>query len=274
MRSQIALAALAILTAAACGKKEKAAQAPDAAAPEAAESDASVAAPSEAAEAPAGFPKPTASYKAVYQADMDEAGVKDITMEVGGGKKLRFEMPHMDAGKAAEGQKLVGVFDDVANRSLMYVEGPGAAPVAVVIPTNEDMFDTFLDWAAEDPSTLTRVGSDNIAGMNCEIWEAPGEGDDPARQACLTRDGIILRGGDVGDSTPDLLARSVDKGAVNAARFGVPQGFEVIDLAPCQELMQGAAAAAQSGKMPDMAAMSNCQALAMKAAAVFGGLQD
>jgi hypothetical protein len=265
---RIWLLAAAGLALGACGKKEKAAE--TAAQPDPAAAAETIEAAKPDVELPAGFPKMTASYRAVYQAHMGDDGPREMTMEVAGGRKLRFEMPHMAAEKAAAGARLVGVFDDAANRSLMYVEGPGAQNVAIVIPQEEDMFDMFLDWAAKDGATLRKAGSDEIAGLKCDIWEAPASEDETAEQACMTRDGILLRSGDAGDETPDLLAVSVDKGPVDAARFAVPGGFEIVDMGPCQTMMQESMAAAQSGKMPDMAKMAECEAVGRKAAAVFG----
>jgi hypothetical protein len=116
-----------------------------------------------------------------------------------------------------------------------------------------------------------KVGSETIAGLKCDIWETDAEEGEAAGQACITRDGILLKAGDKGAAMPDIVAVSVDKGARPAASFAVPADFEIVDMGPCQKLMQEAMTAAQSGKVPDMAAMQQCQDIGKKAAEIFGG---
>lgn len=272
-RKVILLAGVAVLTLAACGKKEQALETSPASDKAAKPAEAAKPAATEKApELPAGFPKMTASYRAVYQANMDALGQKEVTIEAAGAKKFRFEMPHFNAERAAAGAKIVGVFDDAADRSVMFVEGPDAKNIAVVVPQQDNPLRSFLNWASEDESLPKKTGSEKIAGLSCDIWEAPaGEGETPG-QACITRDGIILKAGDAGAAAPEILAVKVDKGAIDAARFAVPVGFEIVDTRPCQEAATRAMADAQSGKAPDMALIAQCSAIGLKAAEVFGDI--
>jgi hypothetical protein len=263
-----AAAAAALL--AACGQKDKAeeTQAADA------EPSAQTGAKShgeERADLPAGFPKMTANYRATYDVKADE-GPQKMTLEVAGSRQLRFEMPHPDAAQAAAGATLVGVFDDAKNRYVMFREGESAPKVAVVMPFEEGVFDLFQAWRNEN-ATPTRVGQDTVAGLRCDVWESPPETEgEAANQACITKDGIILKGGEKG-AEPTMLATSVDKGRLDAARFAAPTGYEIVDMGPCQTAMQEAMAKAQAGEQPDMAMMAECQALSTKAAAVFGDME-
>ncbi|NWG70330.1 MAG: hypothetical protein HXY23_01810 [Parvularculaceae bacterium] len=271
MRLIVLAAAVAALTLSACGKKEAAPAAGGAPSP-APEQSAAAAPPAEdkkEVELPAGFPKMTASYKAVYKARMGEMGEREMTLEAAGARKLRFEMPHFSEERAAAGDKVVGVFDDQQNRSVMFVEGPGAKKVALVIPQEENMLASFLKWSSEDGAPPTKVGSDNVAGLSCDIWEAAADAGEAPGQACITRDGILLRAGDKG-AEPDVVAVSVDKGARPSSSFALPEGYELLDMGPCRKLMEEAMAGAQSGKMPDMVAMQKCQDIGMKAGEIFG----
>lgn len=265
--------AVAALALAACGKKEAAPateSAKDSALTTTPAAEASPTAEETKVDLPAGFPKMTAHYKAVYKANMEQLGEREMTIEVAGLKKYRFEMPHFDAARAAAGDRIVGVFDDAQSRAVMYVEGKEAKKVALVIPQEMNMLESFLAWSSENGAPPTKVGSEEIAGLKCDVWESAGADGDAPGQACITRDGIILKAGDKGAETPELIAVSVDKGARPAASFALPADYEIVDMGPCQKLMQDAMAAAQSGKTPDMAAMQKCQEIGQTAAGIFG----
>ncbi|MEQ1930477.1 MAG: hypothetical protein ABL957_08085 [Parvularculaceae bacterium] len=268
-RKLIMLGCAAAAALSACGKKDEAKSTAAPASTETAAAPQAEPATEEKVDLPAGFPKMTANYKAVYSATMGELGQREMTVEAAGLKKYRFEMPHFDSARAAAGDRIVGVFDDAANRSLMYVEGKDAQKIALVMPQEANVLESFLAWASDGGAPPTKVGSDKIAGLSCDIWETTGD-DRDASEACITRDGIILRAGDKGAASPDIVAVSIDKGSRPASSFALPEGFEIVDMGPCQKLMQDAMAAAQSGQTPDMAAMQKCQEIGMKAAAIFG----
>ena len=209
----------------------------------------------------------TASYRAVYRAELDGAGVKEVTIEANGSKQFRFEMPHMNAARADAGAKMIGVMDDAQKHTVVYVAGPDVRKIAVKLPQEKSIFESFLEWTKEDGAAPTKVGSDRIAGLSCDIWESAG---DASQQACITRDGIILRAGRKGAAMPEIEAAKVEKGRIAADRFAVPDGYEVVDMGPCQTAMQAAMADAQAGKQPDMSMMMKCQEIGGKIAAVFG----
>jgi len=264
-RYLIGAAALSLL--AACGEKQSASDAASVDSAEAGVSEDTIAPAEAARKMPAGFPKMTATYRAIYDISSKEEGPKEATFEVDGARKLRFEMAHMSEAKAAKGLKLIGVFDDPNDRMLLYVDGPDAPKAALTLPQKEGFMDTFLKWGAAADKQPEKVGTDKIAGLSCDVWQTDDDGGE--HQACLTSDGILLRAGDAGEE-PTIVAREVKRGAISESRFAIPEGYEVVDMGPCQELMQKAAADAKAGKAPDMTAMMKCQAIGQKAAEIFG----
>lgn len=273
MRKVLFLALGAAVALAACSKKPSDAAAVDHSAAPAAAS----ASETKSAELkmPDGFPKLKASYKGVYDIDMGErGGLKEATFEIASWKRLRMEMPHFDAARAAAGDRLVTVFDDANRRALVYVDGKDAPKAAIVTPTGEQLFDSLERWGAEDGAPPKKVGTDSLIGMSCDIWESASSADDgDPGQICLTRDGVILWVKNKGAETAQLRAKSIERGAIPAERFALPAGFEVVDTTPCMKLAQEMMAAAKAGKQPDMAKMKTCQDLGKKAAAIMGSAE-
>lgn len=220
---------------------------------------------------PAGFPKMTASYRGEYTGEWN-GSERAMTMEVAGWKRLRMEMPHMNAAKAAKGDTMVMVMDDASKRWLMYVQGPDAPKAAMVMTTDETLLNEFQKWGAEDGAPPVKVGSDKVAGLSCDIWESAGDGDAP-KQACVTRDGIFLWAKDKGAEKPDIVATKVERGSIDASRFALPAGFEVIDMGPCIKMGQEMATAARKGERLDMSKMQACQAIGQKASAIMGEMR-
>lgn len=269
MKRLVLLVAASVIAVAACAKKEDKAAKPAGADSAAVESEK----PETDVKMPAGFPKMTASYKGTYTMREGVGGKpQTMTMEIAGWKKLRSEMPHFNETRAAAGQKLVMVLDDVQNRSVAFVDGPDAPNLAVVIPIGESIFNDIRQWGVESGKPPVKVGSDVVAGVKCDIWQsAEDDSGKPASRACVSRDGIFLWAKDDGAEEPQIIATSIDKGSISDARFAVPKGAEIVDMGPCMKLAQEAMAAAQAGKTPDMAKMQECQAIGQKVSAVMGG---
>ncbi len=269
MKTIAMLAAASVLAIVGCAKKEEKAE----------QSSAVGSAPAAEAKAeddvkmPSGFPKMTASYKGSYTMREGPGGKpQTMTLETQGWKKFRSEMPHWNEGKAASGLKIVMVMDDTQNRALTFVDGPDAPNLAVVMPFEDSVFKDFKNWGVEDGKTPTKIGSDVVAGVKCDIWQSAESADGGAPdQACISKDGIFLWAKDAGATEPDVIATSIDKGSISEARFAVPKGAEIVDMGPCMKLAQEAMAATQAGKTPDMAKMQECQAIGQKVSAVMGG---
>lgn len=112
---------------------------------------------------------------------------------------------------------------------------PSAAPaqpqvigVAVRID-NADAPQPFeTAWAALGSENARSVGDCEVAGEEGHEWtprEAPAPGVD--RTACITEDGIVLRVRE--NETVLWEATSLQRGAQDAALFGVPPGYQLID---------------------------------------------
>jgi hypothetical protein len=71
---------------------------------------------------------------------------------------------------------------------------------------------------------FTRVGSATIAGMNCTDWRVD-DGLDDKGTACVTDDGIVLRGVRTKPSPGSILATAVQYGAVPLEIFAIPPGL-------------------------------------------------
>jgi hypothetical protein len=77
--------------------------------------------------------------------------------------------------------------------------------------------------------TVSRVGSDRVAGYACTIWKFTGK--DGGGTGCITDDGVPLRGeGDGGRGRSGFEALSVAYGPQPAALFEVPPGFKEMDM--------------------------------------------
>ncbi|MBI1364890.1 MAG: hypothetical protein GC153_02900 [Alphaproteobacteria bacterium] len=227
-----------------------------------------VCAQSQAAGAPAGFPDMKASYRAVYDLHSDEKNApKEITLEADGPGKMRIEMAHMNAKRAKAGSKLISVFDASNDQMIMYATGPEAPKKALVMPQKRGFMNTVLKWKEAKGPQPKRIGTDKVAGLSCEVWQTDDAGG--RQQACITSDGILLRAGKAGEE-PEIVAREVRKGPMPDSDFKVPDGFEVLDMGPCQDMMQKAAEAARAGKQPDMTAMMKCQSIGQEASEIFG----
>ena len=209
------------------------------------------------------FPTKQAAYKATYQLGEDSSRV--MTIYSSGDGKMRTE------ASMGKGMTPVSLIDRDNKQFLSYVEGPGAPKRATKLSADsikqfEDMMPSGDAAAMAKP---TKIGSDSVAGLSCNIWQlpAPPEGVAPApadpaaaagdRTLCLTDDGIMLRAG--AKEKPRLLATSVNKGPQDAALFVLPAGYEIIDMGDCMKIIADVAAAYKSGQKPDMAKMLECQ---------------
>lgn len=184
------------------------------------------------------------------------------------GANQRIETTGMGEGKTA-----VILIDGVTGKMTQFQIGEGAPKAALLIDRDKlgpfaDAMDIEADAKANPPKHL---GSDTVAGEKCETWEfvepvepgetAPAEPSD-ARQACVTRDGILLRVQQPGSAQPELIATKVDKGPQDPSLFAVPDGYQIVDMSECTNALGAMLAAAQSGQKPDKAMMAKCQNMA------------
>lgn len=112
--------------------------------------------------------------------------------------------------------------------------GAAGAPTAPVIGVAVRIEDADAPqpletaWAALGGDNARHVGRCNVAGEAGHEWrprEAPAPGIE--RVACITEDGIVLRVSE--DGRVLWEATSLQRGAQDAALFGVPPGYQLID---------------------------------------------
>ncbi len=110
-------------------------------------------------------------------------------------------------------------------------QAPAAAPVVGVAVRIEDAdapqpLETA--WAALGAENARSTGKCEVAGESGHEWtprEAPAPGVE--RTACITNDGIVLRVSESGRTLWE--ATSLQRGEQDAALFGVPPGYQLID---------------------------------------------
>jgi hypothetical protein len=268
MRPWLILAAAA-LALGACGKKDQEIETLD---------RASAAAPAEGEKGaqppadllPVGFPKPAADFEGVY-----DMGVGGKTVEVtihGSGGRQRMTFPAgagVMGGNASWAQVMMS--ENNGEKMLMWPEGEGAPKIAAMMKRSDvaGMAAAFgVD--AEAAARGKKTGEDTVAGERCAVWtmavdeasgEAPGD-------VCVTKDGVIMRAISGGQTV--MLAKSIKRGAQDAALFAPPADYEVADMGECMRIGAEAMELAQAGKMPDMAKMEKCRVLGEKMGAMFG----
>lgn len=80
-------------------------------------------------------------------------------------------------------------------------------------------------------SRFTRGGTARVAGLDCTLWNVEDQG--RSGQLCLTADGVMLRGtGSASGQQGSIEATEVRYGAVDAARFQRPQGYQEMQAPP------------------------------------------
>ncbi|MBL8531769.1 MAG: hypothetical protein JNK94_08545 [Hyphomonadaceae bacterium] len=105
---------------------------------------------------------------------------------------------------------------------------PPVAGVAVQIPNADAPQPLETAWAALGGDHARHVGRCNVAGEAGHEWrprEAPQAGVE--RTACITEDGVVLRVSEAGRVLWE--ATSLQRGPQDAALFGVPPGYQLID---------------------------------------------
>lgn len=126
----------------------------------------------------------------------------------GQGSRMRMEM---------EGQPGFALVDFVANRMTM------------VLITQQSYlqvpFDPQHAPGLDIPAgvTMTRSGTDRIAGTPCTLWDMRGQ--QGSGTACIAGDGLLLRVSGLSGGAAALEAVSVSYGAQPASLFALPAGL-------------------------------------------------
>ncbi len=107
---------------------------------------------------------------------------------------------------------------------------PAAANVGVAVRVTDTEAPEPLEapWAALGAEGATSSGSCNVAGESGRFWTPKNSAEQGVeRTACITDDGIVL---EVREGERVLFqATSLQRGAQDAALFGVPPGYQVVD---------------------------------------------
>jgi hypothetical protein len=82
-------------------------------------------------------------------------------------------------------------------------------------------------WVTLGAANARNVGACNVAGEKGNAWTPKETAEGVSRVACITQDGIVL---EIKEGERVLWqATSVQRGAQDAALFGVPAGYQIID---------------------------------------------
>lgn len=83
----------------------------------------------------------------------------------------------------------------------------------------------------DDPNLrFARGGQETVAGVSCTDWKVSDRTNPDHRgTACLTTDGVLLRGSDA-TGARGIVATKVEYGAIPAELFSPPSGFQKMDV--------------------------------------------
>ncbi|MFZ5618439.1 MAG: hypothetical protein ACOZAA_14090 [Pseudomonadota bacterium] len=218
---------------------------------------------------PEGFPKPSADYAGVYEFAAAAGNTMEVAINASGPNQRLAFPPGAGVGGAKREWSQIIVNKNAGAAMLMWPEGEGAPKIATTMAKSDlgAVAGAFgVDEATQ--ARAKRTGTDKIAGESCAIWEIAGEDGAAPANACVTRDGILLRA--VSGEQTVMLAKSIERGAQDPALFAPPEGYEVVDMGECMRLSAEMMEAMRAGKQPDMAKMEKCRALGEKMGAMYG----
>ncbi len=160
--------------------------------------------------------RPTHDVAVVYRIDVPgRSDTARITMTwANHGTKLRVDLP------GDSGYGLV----DIATEHML-----------VVVPRHRLVLQSKFDprlmpgFAIPDDTRMTRAGADMVAGTPCTVWALAGP--NGAGTACITEDGLLLRGeghGNGAQQASGIEAVSVARGPQPASLFDPPPDYRRI----------------------------------------------
>lgn len=164
----------------------------------------------------AAFPNlASASYRAEATAYSDDGETIPIVM-IRSGDKLRMEV------QSAEGEFAM-INNGESGESFVLMTQGGRTMAMQASATN--FTNPTEAWTANFGSVATRTGSCSVAGETGSEWTQQDE--DGSSTACVTDDGIILRGAEDGRVTWETT--SVQRGPQSDDLFVLPPGVAVMD---------------------------------------------
>ena len=214
MRSFVA--ALALVALAACGQ-------PQAEAPAAAVDAGPGSAPDWA----------NASYRA-EGVITDENGATPIVM-IRSGARMRMEFV------SEQGPQVI-ITNPEAQEAIIITSAMGQSMAMRM--SADTLPDAAKDWREELGADATRTGSCSVAGESGEEWtQNTAEAGQTADSACVTSDGVILRGTSNGRVVWETT--SVQRGPQSASLFTLPEGVQAMDLSNMGDAVNQAIEAAK-----------------------------
>jgi hypothetical protein len=162
----------------------------------------------------------------------DDDGVSMPMVLIRDGAKMRIEATTPEGASAIIANPETG--------ETIVISNAGGRATAMRVSTS-DFENPAAQWQAEMTGS-TAVGPCSAAGENGTEWTRTDEAGEVST-ACVTSDGIVLRGTEDGRTTWE--ATRVQRGAQSADLFRVPPGVEVVDLgATMNDAIESARAAA------------------------------
>jgi len=155
---------------------------------------------------------------------------RDVTVsyhEVGGAADHAMTMYFSAAGRRLRiepaGKPMAMIADRDAHKNFVVMNEQHAYLEMPYDPKRAEAFE-------HPEGTLTRVGTDTVAGLACTVYNAHGTHGDA--RICLTSDGVMLRatGADGPQSQRSLEAVKVTYGALPDSLFQPPAGFQKMDM--------------------------------------------
>lgn len=159
-----------------------------------------------------------------YRAEANIIGEDGVTLPVvmyRDGRKMRMELT------TPAGPTVMIVNPDTGDQFVI-TSVAGRQMAMRISDENNPVSDPAAEWSGEMTATATRTGDCNVAGESGVEWTRPATEGDAASTACVTHDGIILRGTE-GERTTWETTR-VQRGPQSADLFALPAGVEVMDL--------------------------------------------
>lgn len=172
-----------------------------------------------------------ASYRAEVTSTSATTGDTTELIMVRDGQRMRIETP--DSIVIVNPEEALVISGEGRNRMAMRVD---SLPIA----------DVNAQWSGEFAASATRTGSCTVAGETGSEWSRTPEGATTPTSACVTDDGIVLRGVEDGRTTWEVT--SLTRGAQDPALFTLPAGVRVMDMNSMMQDAMAQAKAAQEGR--------------------------
>ncbi len=153
------------------------------------------------------------SYKSTPKAGPPQQGQSKIATAAGG-KQMRIE------GVGPAGYMVI---DRAGGHTMMVMDAQHSYIEMPFDPARAGPF------AMRENMKFARKGTDTVAGIKCTVWET--QGDQGTGTACITDDGVLLRGESNGPNGHALMtATSVSYASLPDSVFQPPAGYQKMQM--------------------------------------------